>query len=52
MLIDRPWGPGNNLKTTACEYLKFHPEFEIDKQIQNKLLITFAPEGFLKRIKN
>jgi len=50
MFPDRPWGPGNNPKTAVWEYLKTHPEFEIDKNIQNKLLITVAPDGFLKRI--
>lgn len=48
---DRPWGPGNNPKTAVWEYLKTHPEFEIDKSIQHKLLITVAPDGYLKRIK-
>lgn len=48
---DRPWGPGNNHKTAAREYLKTHPEFEIDRNIQNKLLITVAPDGYLKRVK-
>ena len=47
---DRPWGPGNNPKTAVWEYLKMHPEFEIDKNIHNKLLITVAPDGYLKRI--
>lgn len=47
---DRPWGPGNNPKTAVREYLKEHPEFEIDKSIQNKLLITVAPDGYLKRV--
>jgi cephalosporin hydroxylase len=51
MFPDRPWGPGNNPKTAVWEYLKTHPEFEIDKSIQNKLLITVAPDGFLKRVK-
>lgn len=50
MFPDRPWGPGNNPKTAVWEYLKTHPEFEIDKSIQHKLLITVAPDGFLKRI--
>jgi cephalosporin hydroxylase len=48
---DRPWGPGDNPKTAVWEYLKTHPEFEIDKSIQHKLLITVAPDGYLKRIK-
>lgn len=46
---DRPWGPGDNPKTALWEYLKSHPEFEIDKKIQNKLLLTVAPDGYLKR---
>jgi len=50
MFPDRPWGPGNNPKTAVWEYLKCHPEFEIDKSIQHKLLITVAPDGFLKRV--
>ncbi len=49
MFPDRPWAPGNNPKTAVREYLKTHPEFEIDKSIQHKLLITVAPDGYLKR---
>ena len=51
MFPDRPWGPGNNPKTAVWEYLKTHPEFEIDKSIQNKLLVTVAPDGFLRRVR-
>lgn len=50
MFPDRPWSPGSNPKTAVWEYLKSHPEFEIDKSIQHKLLITVAPDGFLKRV--
>ena len=50
MFNDRPWGVGNNPKTAVWKYLKTHPEFEIDKTIQNKLLITVAPDGYLKRM--
>jgi cephalosporin hydroxylase len=46
---DRPWGPGNNPKTAVWQYLKSHPEFAIDTEIQNKLLITVAPDGYLMR---
>lgn len=45
---DCPWGAGNNPKTTVREFLKTHPEFEIDND--RKLLISVAPDGFLKRI--
>jgi len=50
MFPDRPWGPGDNPKTAVWEYLKTHPEFEIDKSIDHKLLISVAPDGFLKRV--
>lgn len=50
MFSDRPWGVGNNPKTAVWEHLKTHPEFEIDKSIQHKLLITVAPDGYLKRV--
>jgi cephalosporin hydroxylase len=46
---DRPWGPGNNPWTAVREFLKTHPEFEIDKRIDHKLLISVAPNGYLKR---
>jgi cephalosporin hydroxylase len=49
MFKDRQWGVGNNPKTAVWEYLKTHSEFEIDKTIQHKLLITVAPDGYLKR---
>lgn len=50
MIVDRPWGPGNNPKTAVWEYLKTHAEFEIDKRIDRKLLISVAPDGYLKRV--
>lgn len=50
MYPDRPWGPGDNPKTAVWKYLETHKEFEIDKSIQDKLLITVAPDGYLKRV--
>jgi cephalosporin hydroxylase len=50
MFPDRPWGPGDNPKTAVWEYLKTHPEFVIDKKIQEKLLVTVAPDGYLRRV--
>ena len=47
---DRPWDVGNNPKTATWKYLKTHPEFEIDAGIPNKLMVTVAPDGFLKRV--
>ena len=48
---DRPWGPGDNPKTAVWKYLEDHPEFEIDCSVHDKLQITVAPDGFLKRVK-
>jgi cephalosporin hydroxylase len=48
---DRPWDVGNNPKTAVWEYLKANDQFEIDRSIDNKLLISVAPEGYLKRVK-
>lgn len=47
---DRPWDVGNNPKTAVCEFLKENKDFEVDRLIENKLLLTLAPSGFLKRI--
>ena len=61
MFPDRPWGKGNNPKTAVQEYLRRLREstrtavdgtplaFEIDSALENKLLITVAPSGYLKR---
>jgi cephalosporin hydroxylase len=46
---DRPWGPGDNPWTAVREFLKTHPEFEIDKKMDHKLLVSVAPDGYLKR---
>ena len=47
----RPWSISNNPKTAVDEFLKANDNFEIDYSIDNKLLISVAPEGYLKRIK-
>ena len=51
MFPDRPWGPGDNPKTALFEYLRRHPEFEIRKAIDHKLLISVAPDGYLQRVR-
>ena len=50
MFNDRPWSRGDNAKTAVHDFLKGNAAFEIDKAIENKLLITVAPDGFLKRV--
>jgi cephalosporin hydroxylase len=51
MVLDRPWGPGNNPKTAVWEFLKKTDRFIIDKDIEAKILITAAPDGYLRCIK-
>jgi len=62
MFPNRPWGRGNNPKTAVREYLRRLKDegrkaidgapfnFEIDKSIENKLLISVAPDGYLRRV--
>jgi cephalosporin hydroxylase len=50
-LPGRSWSRGDNPKTAVQEFLKSHPEFIIDTDIDNKLLISVAPQGYLKRIR-
>lgn len=47
----RPWKQGDNPKTAVREFLKSHPEFESDLNIDMKLLISVGPEGYLKKVK-
>ncbi|KKM25628.1 hypothetical protein LCGC14_1593090 [marine sediment metagenome] len=48
---NRPWGKGNNPKTAVYEFLKQTNEFEIDKEIDSKLILTGSPDGYLRRVK-
>lgn len=48
---DRPWDVGNSPKIAVEEYLSRHAEFEVDDDIDAKLLITVAPGGYLRRVR-
>lgn len=62
MFSNRPWGIGDNPKTAVWAYLKALGEsgrkgsdgrplkFEVDKRVENKILISVAPDGYLKRV--
>ena len=47
---NKPWGKGNNPKTAVWEFLKVNKNFEIDRALESKLVITGAPDGYLKKI--
>lgn len=61
MYPDRPWSRGDNPKTAVHEYLRQLASgeakgidgapiaFEIDQALQAKLMISVAPDGFLRR---
>ena len=48
---DRPWDVGNNPKTAVHEFLRRDDRFEIDHDIEAKIQITVAPDGYLRRVK-
>ena len=48
---DKIWSVGDNPKTAVFEFLQTNSDFEIDYSVDNKLLISVSPSGFLKRIK-
>ena len=51
ILIKWNWSKDDNPKTAVYEFLKQNKRFKIDNTIEDKLLITVAPDGFLRCIK-
>jgi cephalosporin hydroxylase len=51
LYADRPWSVGDNPKTAVWEFLKSNDDFVINNEIDNKLLVSVAPSGYLKRVK-
>ena len=49
LVTDRDWGVGNNPGTAVRDFLSTSDDFEVDHDIDSKLLITVAPGGYLKR---
>lgn len=45
----RPWGAGNNPKTAIREFLRENKDFEVDEVLENKLLLTLCPNGYIRR---
>lgn len=62
MVSARPWGKGNSPKSAAWEYLRRLSDegrnglegealrFEIDRLIEDKIILTGSPDGYLKRV--
>jgi cephalosporin hydroxylase len=51
MYVDRPWDVGDNAMTGMKEWLRRDPGFEIDTEMDAKLQITVAPNGYLRRVR-
>lgn len=49
---NKPWGTTSHPQKAVEEFLLCNNEFIADKSIEQKLLISSAPNGFLKRINN
>ena len=49
---DRPWNKQNNPKTAVRAFLETTDRFAIDREIEDKLLITAAREGFLRCVRD
>lgn len=47
----RSWGPGNNPKTALRQYLQETDRFSEDEYVSNKLISTFAINGYLECVK-
>ncbi|MDO9181961.1 MAG: cephalosporin hydroxylase family protein [Bacteriovorax sp.] len=52
LFVDRPWGEGNGPQKSVFEFLKTNKRFEIDKKVDNKIMISVAPNGYLKCIED
>lgn len=49
---DRPWSRGDNPFTAVHAFLRESARFEIDREIEARLGITTAPDGFLRCVRD
>jgi cephalosporin hydroxylase len=48
----RPWGPGNNPKTALHQYLGETDRFEVDTALNERLLLSYSPEGYCRCVRD
>ena len=48
---DRPWSKKNSPKSAIEKFLKTNESFEIDNSVDDRLILSMAPGGFLKKIR-
>ncbi|WP_321889561.1 cephalosporin hydroxylase family protein [Paraburkholderia bannensis] len=51
MFDGKPYGRGNNPATAAQAFLARDDRFEVDGDIEDRVLMTLSPGGFLKRVR-
>jgi cephalosporin hydroxylase len=49
--VTRPWGPGNNPATAVKEFLSETDRFVVDEKIDQRLLFSCHPGGYLQAVK-
>lgn len=49
LFAERPWGSGDSPMTAVREFVENHSDFYVDTAVDDKLLISVAPGGYLRR---
>jgi cephalosporin hydroxylase len=49
---DRPWAAGNSPLSAVREFLRENKRFDVDRELEDTLLITVAPDGYLRCIED
>jgi cephalosporin hydroxylase len=49
---DRPWRPGNSPGSAVIAFLAKNDRFVVDAEVSDKLLITVAPGGYLRCVRD
>jgi cephalosporin hydroxylase len=45
----KPYGPRNSPMTAVASFLDENEEFEVDASIEERIMISEAPSGYLRR---
>jgi cephalosporin hydroxylase len=51
MFEGKPYGRGNNPATAVQAFLSRDSRFEVDADIEDRVIMTLSPGGFLKRVR-
>ena len=51
MFAGKPYGKGNNPATATQAFLAHDGRFEIDHEIEDQVIMTLSPDGFLRRVR-